>query len=106
MARLSGRRTCPACKAVYHLAARPPRAEGACDRCGGRLEQRADDRPEAVRVRMHAYAESTRPLADYYGRAGKLVSVPASGAPEEILARSLAALNERAAGTTGREGRP
>jgi adenylate kinase len=103
VARLSGRRTCPGCKAVYHLAARPPRAPDVCDQCGGRLEQRADDRPESIRVRMHAYAESTRPLADYYSRAGVLVSVPASGTPEEILARSLAALNEWVARATGRE---
>ena len=98
VARLSGRRTCLACKAVYHLSARPPQAEGVCDRCGGRLEQRADDRPESIRVRMRAYEASTRPLADYYARAGKLVRVPASGAPEEILARTRAALGGRRAG--------
>jgi adenylate kinase len=98
VARLGGRRTCPACKAVYHVAARPPRVEGACDQCGGALAQRADDRPESIRVRLRAYEESTRPLADYYVRAGKLVPVPASGAPEEILARALAALRGRAAG--------
>ena len=98
VARLSGRRTCPGCKAVYHLAARPPRVEGVCDQCGGVLVQRADDRPELIRVRLRAYEESTRPLADYYVRAGKLVPVPASGAPEEILARALAALEGRGAG--------
>jgi adenylate kinase len=99
IARLSGRRTCPTCKAVYHLAARPPRADGVCDQCGVRLEQRADDRPESIRVRLHAYEESTRPLADYYSRAGKLLTVPASGPPEAILARSLAALDGRTAHT-------
>lgn len=95
VARLSGRRTCPGCKAVYHLAARPPRVYGTCDRCGARLIQREDDRPEAIRVRMQAYETSTRPLVDHYTRAGKLVSVRASGTPEAILERSLAALNER-----------
>jgi adenylate kinase len=100
--RLSGRRTCPDCKAVYHLAARPPRAPDVCDQCGGRLVQRADDRPESIRVRLHAYEESTRLLAYHYGRAGKLVAVPASGTPEEILARSLAALNARMAGAARR----
>jgi adenylate kinase len=95
VARLGGRRTCPACKAVYHVTSRPPRVEGTCDECGGRLVRREDDRPESIRVRMRAYEESTRPLADYYRRAGKLVPVPAAGTPEEILRCSLAALHDR-----------
>jgi adenylate kinase len=94
MTRLSGRRTCSGCKMVYHLITRPPRAEGICDQCGGRLVQRPDDRPESVRVRMHAYEESTRPLAQYYERAGKRVPLRASGTPEEILERSLQALSK------------
>jgi adenylate kinase len=97
VARLSGGRSCPDCKAVYHLDARPPRVQGVCDRCGGRLVLREDDRPESIRVRMRAYEEDTRPLAEYYERAGKLVSVRASGTPEEVLRRSLEALNERPA---------
>ncbi len=97
VARLCGRRTCSACKAVYHLITRPPRAEGVCDQCGGRVVQREDDRPESIRVRMRAYEEVTRPLTDYYGQSGRLVPVRASGAPEEILGRSLQALNEHLA---------
>jgi adenylate kinase len=96
--RLSGRRTCPECKAVYHTATRSPRVEGICDQCGGKLMQREDDRPESIRTRMRAYEESTRPLTDYYGCAGNLVPVRASGTPEEILARSLDSLKERFAG--------
>jgi adenylate kinase len=95
VARLGGRRTCPDCKTVYHVSARPPRVGGLCDQCGGRLVQREDDRPESIRVRMHAHEESTRPLAEYYERAGKLLSVLASGTAEEILARSLETLKER-----------
>jgi adenylate kinase len=95
VARLSGRRTCAGCAAVYHITTRPPRAHGVCDQCGGELVQRADDRPESVRVRMHAYEESTRPLTEYYQRAGKLVPVPASGTPAEILDRTLRALDAR-----------
>jgi adenylate kinase len=102
VARLSGRRTCPACKAVYHLTARPPRVEGVCDQCGGRLVQREDDRPESIRVRMRAYEASTRPLEEYYRRAGKLVPVRAAGTPEEILGRTLAALTERPAAARAR----
>lgn len=95
--RLSGRRTCSKCKAVYHVSARPPHKEGACDLCGGELIQREDDRPESIRVRMQAYEESTRPLADYYSRNGRLVSVSADGSPEEILERSLKEMEARAA---------
>jgi adenylate kinase len=92
VARLGGRRTCPGCKAVYHVATRPPAAAGVCDRCGGGLVQREDDRPEAVRVRMQSYQASRRPLTEYYGRTGKLVTIQASGTPAEILERTLAAL--------------
>jgi adenylate kinase len=97
IARLSGRRTCLACKAVYHTVTRPPRIESVCDRCGGELTQREDDRPESIQTRMRAYEETTRPLTGYYGRRGKLVRVRASGTPDAILARSLRSLNERLA---------
>jgi adenylate kinase len=89
VARLGGRRTCSDCKAVYHIAARPPNADGICDQCGGQLFQREDDRPEAVRVRMQAYDESTRPLIDYYQERGLLVSISAEGSPEEIYRRTI-----------------
>jgi adenylate kinase len=94
IARLSGRRTCRACKAVYHIQTRPSQIEGVCDHCGGELFQREDDRPESIQTRMRAFAESTRPLTDYYARRGYLVTVSASGTPEQILARSLCLLNE------------
>jgi adenylate kinase len=94
IARLSGRRTCAGCKAICHLAARPPKVTGVCDRCGDRLIQREDDRPESVRVRMQTYEASTRPLVDHYRHVGKLVAIPALGTPEEILTRSLRVLRE------------
>jgi adenylate kinase len=96
-ARLSGRRTCSTCKAVYHLIASPPRQEGLCDQCGGLLIQREDDRLESIRVRMQAYEEAIRPLTDYYCHSDRLISVRASGAPEQILERSLQALSEHIA---------
>ena len=68
VSRLSGRRTCPNCKAVFHIEARPPKVAGVCDHCGGKLYQREDDRPESIRVRMEAYERSTAPLADFYRR--------------------------------------
>jgi adenylate kinase len=100
VARLGGRRSCADCKAVCHVTALPPRVAGFCDRCGGRLVQRDDDRPESVRVRMQAYEESTRPLCDYYERAGKLLAIPGSGSPDEILGRTLKALVRCAAPST------
>jgi adenylate kinase len=92
VSRVSGRRTCSKCKQVYHVSARPPRVAGVCDRCGGALVQREDDRPETVRVRMEAYERSTAPLADYYQRKGLLVRISADGAPEAIYARTMTAL--------------
>jgi len=94
--RLSGRRTCSKCKAVFHQTARPPHKEGVCDLCGGALIQREDDRPESIRVRMQAYEESTRPLADYYQQTGRLLTISADGPPETILDRSLRSLQEHA----------
>ena len=66
VARLSGRRTCTKCKAVFHVTTLPSKQEGICDKCGGALIQREDDRPESVRVRMEVYEKSTAPLAEFY----------------------------------------
>lgn len=93
--RLSGRRTCKQCKAVYHVTDRPPQVADVCDRCGGTLFQREDDRPESIRVRLAAYEEKTAPLIEFYGELGLLLSISASGTPEEICARTVAALEAR-----------
>jgi adenylate kinase len=93
VSRLSGRRTCAQCKAVYHVESRPSKKDGVCDQCGGNLIQREDDRPESVRVRMEAYEKSTAPLADYYRKRNLLVSISAEGTPEEIFQRTLKALD-------------
>jgi adenylate kinase len=95
IARASGRRTCAKCKSVYHLSARPPIREGVCDRCGGKLFEREDDKPETIRVRMEAYQQSTAPLVDYYQKKGFLVSISADGVPGDIFARTLDALAQR-----------
>ncbi len=79
--RLSARRICPTCQAVYNLDSKPPRVPGRCDRDGSELLQRPDDRPEAVEVRLRVYAEQTAPLLDFYRRRGLLRSLDASGAP-------------------------
>lgn len=93
--RLSGRRTCAGCKAVYHIENRPSKKEGVCDNCGGELYQREDDRPESIRVRMEAYWKSTAPLTDFYNRRGLLLTIPANGTPEEIFNRTMEALHAR-----------
>jgi len=93
IARISGRRTCSNCKAVYHLKSRPPRAEGVCDKCGGKLFQREDDRPESVRVRMEAYGKSTQPLIHFYQQRGLLVPIIAGGTPDETFQSTMVALN-------------
>jgi adenylate kinase len=96
VARLSGRRTCPNCKAVFHIDARPPKVAGVCDHCGGKLYQREDDRPESIRVRMEAYERSTAPLAEFYRQRNLLLAITAEGSPEEIFKRSLDTLKCKA----------
>lgn len=64
--RIAGRRSCPACGAVYNVHFQPPRAEGICDRCGGELTQRADDTEETVQRRLEVYRAQTEPLIGYY----------------------------------------
>ncbi|MEQ8789069.1 MAG: nucleoside monophosphate kinase [Pirellulaceae bacterium] len=93
--RLSGRRTCSDCSAVFHLASRPPRDESVCDHCGGRLLQRDDDHPDAVRVRMGAYRQATQPLQDFYRRRNLLISISAQGRPDEIAQRTFRSLENR-----------
>jgi adenylate kinase len=74
----------------------PPHIDGSCDRCGGSLVQRHDDRAESVTVRMKAYEESTAPLIRFYDVRRLLVRVPASGSPAQILDRSLVLLKRTA----------
>ncbi len=95
VARLAGRRTCQKCKAVYHIVERPPQLEGQCDRCGGKLFQREDDRPESIEVRLEAYERSTRPLIDFYSNSGLLRQIEATGSPEQILDRTLPEIDAR-----------
>ena len=91
VARLSKRRSCPRCGAVYHLGSRPPRTMGVCDVCGARLVQRDDDRPEVIRNRLKVYREKTRPLLESYEAAGIVREMPGDTPLEELpgLLRSL-----------------
>lgn len=92
VARLGGRRTCPGCKSTFHVLTKPPKVDGVCDKCGGELYTREDDRPESIRVRLQAYEDSTAPLADYYAKQGILRRISAEGSPEEVFERTRAIL--------------
>jgi adenylate kinase len=94
--RLSGRRTCSSCKAVFHLATSPPAVADVCDRCGGTLIQREDDRAESIAVRLDAYQRSTTPLTDFYARHASLINVDATGSPQDVFARTVDALTVHA----------
>ena len=95
VARLGGRRTCEKCKVVYHVTERPPRQEGKCDRCDGKLFQREDDRPESIKVRLGAYERSTTPLIAFYRNLGLLVAVAATGTPDDIFEHTFTQLEAR-----------
>ncbi len=90
--RMSGRRSCPKCGAVYHVTQNPPKREGTCDRDGAALVQRDDDRPETVRRRLQEYAAKTEPLRRFYETRHLLTSIEGIGTPEEILAATRKAL--------------
>jgi len=85
--RLGGRRTCGSCGAAYHLETAPPRRAGLCDRCGGGLLQRDDDRDETIRKRLAVYREQTAPLVAYYRGRGLLKEVDGRGDIDAIFTR-------------------
>lgn len=91
--RISGRRTCRNCGAMYHLIYDPPLNMGICNTCQGELYQRDDDAEDTVKMRLEVYAASTRPLLDYYDRKVLLAKIDGIGRPEEIEQRILTALN-------------
>lgn len=83
--RLSGRRSCPECGAVFNLHLTPPRKDGVCDRCGGTLVHRADDEPETVRRRLVVYQEQTAPLIEWYEGSDAVVErVDAEAGVDEV----------------------
>lgn len=81
VARISGRRMCPDCGAAYHVSTHP---DGRCDKCGGALYQREDDREETVRNRLRVYEEQTQPLIEYYAARGLLVTVNGDESIERV----------------------
>ena len=92
--RLTGRRVCRKCGAVYHIINRPPKKQNICDACGGELYQRADDNEETIRTRMDVYLKSTAPIVDYYKKQGKLKQVNADKDSEKVFTTLDDLLNE------------
>ena len=90
--RLAGRRTCKNCGALSHVIFEPPKQPGVCDRCGGELYQRDDDREETIANRLTVYEAQTAPLVDYYRRQGALREIDGVGSISEIRARVMTAL--------------
>lgn len=90
--RMEGRRFCHSCGATYHIHNAPPKAEGVCDKCGGELEQRDDDKPETVKHRLEVYHAETEPLKEFYAQRGVLRAVdnqPTIPATTEVVLKAL-----------------
>lgn len=83
--RLTGRRTCRKCGAMYHVIFKPPVNKDICDKCGGELYQRDDDTESTVMSRLEVYDAQTKPLIDYYQKQGILKTVPGRGGIDEIF---------------------
>jgi adenylate kinase len=87
LGRLTGRRTCRACGAGFHVMFDPPKKQGVCDKCGGELYQRSDDNEATVTSRLETYEAQTKPLIDYYRKQGKLRHIDGVGKMDDILLR-------------------
>jgi len=104
--RLTGRRTCAVCGEIYNIHDRPPQQPGRCDRDGGELTQRADDREDVVRERLNEYDRKTKPLIEFYEHRGALLTVNGDEAPEALTRRLIGLLEPaRRGGLAGAERR-
>jgi adenylate kinase len=90
--RLTGRRTCGSCSAMYHVKFQPSREPGVCDACGGSLLQRADDSIEVIRKRMDVFRKQTQPLEDFYRGLSIMTSIDASQDPDRVFEQVRSAL--------------
>ena len=93
--RLTGRRVCRSCGATFHVTNKAPKVEGVCDKCGGELYQRNDDKVETVSNRLDVYAAQTAPLIEYYQSKGIMSSIDGSKSMEEVLADIRTALGSK-----------
>lgn len=92
MKRLTGRRTCKNCQQMYNIYYSPPKKEGVCDKCGGELFQRDDDKEETIKKRLDVYEAQTAPLIDYYKKKGILKTVEGVGSIDEIFKKVCSVL--------------
>lgn len=83
--RMSGRRMCKDCNTTYHIVTIPPAKEGICDKCGGELILREDDKPETVKKRLSVYHEHTKPLEDYFENKGVLKTIDGTMTMDEVF---------------------
>jgi adenylate kinase len=95
--RLSGRRSCQKCQAVYHVEFSPPQKTGLCDRCGENLVQRSDDKRETIEARLKVYEDQTAPLIAYYRGQGLLSTLDGSGTVDVVYERLTRLLAEHGA---------
>lgn len=96
VARLSGRRTCRECGAMFHVQLDPPTVAGVCNRCSGELYQREDDRETTIRERLSIYERTTKPLLNWYEHRGTVATVNGVGEQREVLDRILTCVEARA----------
>lgn len=82
--RITGRRTCPKCKAIYHIKFSPSKVEGICDECGTALVHRVDDSVEQLKVRIGEHEKNTQPALDFYGRKGLVKDINAAQTIDEV----------------------
>lgn len=92
--RITGRRTCLACGASYHVTAKKPLKEGVCDVCGADLVQRKDDCEETIKSRLEVYHNQTAPVLEYFGKQGIVKNIPGVGEISEIFANIKNALGD------------
>jgi adenylate kinase len=83
--RITGRRSCPACSAVYHIENMKPKIDGICDKCGAKLMQRQDDTEEVVQNRLENYYLQTAPVVDFYRKKNKVFDIDANKLPDEVI---------------------
>ncbi len=92
--RLTGRRVCRHCGAVYHIHNRLPKIEGKCDVCNGHLYQRPDDNEETIKTRLDVYIKSTAPIIEYYAQQKKLLKVDGDRDSEKVFEQFMKRINE------------
>jgi adenylate kinase len=90
--RLSGRWLCRKCQTPYHMISSPPKVPGRCDKCGGELYQRSDDKGDTVRERIRVFLAQTVPMLDYYGKQGKLIRVDGNLGMDEVAKGIVSAI--------------